>query len=169
MPIPWADNIRSVWPGHRGRGLGSAEWLREANFHLCINQTGMWVQLIALGRHPTSKPFFFFTRLGPALCRGDEQLDGYCPGLSCVGRIHVSETQPDNSQSCLSCEWLLAQPAKHPPPLTLQLEKRWRDVSAAVDTFANLATSLNVSHHSLCWNNVSTFPSFWALYENIVS
>lgn len=32
----------------------------SSNFHQFINQAGMWVQLIALGRYPATQPFSFF-------------------------------------------------------------------------------------------------------------
>lgn len=55
-----------IQPGHYRKGLGCAKWQGEANFHLCINQTGMWLQLIALGRSPTRK-LLFFPQVGPEI------------------------------------------------------------------------------------------------------
>lgn len=46
--------------GHHGGGLCSAERFGGANFLPWINQTGIWVQLIALGRRPTSKQSFLW-------------------------------------------------------------------------------------------------------------
>lgn len=151
MSQQWETDIQ---PGHRGRGSGSVEKLGEANFQLCINQTGMWVQLIALGRHPTSRPFFF-PRAGPALCSGDEQLDSHYPSVSWVGRIHMSRV--NRIIDSLSCDFLCTLMSVWHPQISFTnlQENVW--FSAAVDTLANLPTSLNVSHHSRCWNNVSTF------------
>lgn len=115
----WVNSSKvqtDIQPGYHGRGLGSAEWLWEANFHLCINQTGMWVQLIALGRHPTSKPFF--PRVGPALCR-DEQLDGCCPSLSWAGRIRVSKMHRSRWTLCLVSDFLCNPNEPVPLPSTL--------------------------------------------------
>lgn len=134
----------------------------RTNFHLCINQTGMWVQLIALGRHPTSK-HFFFSSVGPVHCRQDEQLDGYCPSLSWVGRIHVSKMHKIIVRvSGLGLLRDLYPNEDVPQPSGLfpfpdQLENIRVFSTVGMD---NMTMFLHVSLHILNWNNVSIFLYF---------
>lgn len=62
---------------------------QETNFHSFNNQTGVWVELIALGLHPTCSLFLFHSlQVGPTLCRGEG--DGVM-AISLVGRTQCAQ------------------------------------------------------------------------------
>lgn len=73
------------------QGAGAQQSGRqETHFHSFNNQTGVWVELIALGLHPTCSLFLFHSlHVGPTPCRGEG--DGVMAGFSLVGRTQCAQ------------------------------------------------------------------------------
>lgn len=141
----------SVQPGRCGRTWSPAEWRQETHFHSFNNQAGVWVELIALGIHPTCSFFvFLYLHVGPTLFNGER--NGVMAGFSLVGR-----TQHAHGLS-VHGNWVLMQTNRAVEPPIFNLTDRADNVKPSL--FENFLTSPDASHQSLSGIFVSTFLSF---------